>query len=74
MTTYTVPPSIRLDGLVFGTGALWAIGNDSTCDRHAACGRLLRMDPTSGHLVAALVLTKDPIDAAVGEGGLWVPC
>ena len=57
----------------FGDGTVWALTCDQGCtgDQRHSTGRALRIDPTSGRILASVAL-NDPWKIAVGEGGVWV--
>jgi hypothetical protein len=60
-----------------GEGALWAAGSSRSSDPDAFTPpRLVRIDPTSGRMLARRELGRDPLSAATGivagAGSVWV--
>jgi hypothetical protein len=51
-----------------GAGGVWAV----CCQGRVRRGRVTRLDPTSGRVIAAVGLPARPLAVGAGPGGVWV--
>jgi hypothetical protein len=72
VTDYSLPSGAG-SALAVGGGSVWVGGaptDQAPC--HVGCGRVLRIDPDSGAVVATITVEKYPRAMAFGFGALWV--
>lgn len=60
-------PGLR--DLASGAGAIWALTSSG-----APHGRLIKIDPRTGHVVTAFPLARDCSQVSYGGGQLWIAC
>jgi hypothetical protein len=51
-----------------GAGGVWAV----CCQGRIRRGRVTRLDPTSGRVIAAVGLPARPLAVGAGPGGVWI--
>ena len=67
-----IPATAGPEAITNGAGSIWVTTTDYAAEDTYLPGSLLRLDPTTGSVVATVAIGRGAFDVAFGHGAIWV--